>query len=667
MSKNRRRRGYTLFGLPEQVLLYILPWAVLAGIWPVSAGLYFLIGTTSNAALWASFLALGFGYLVHVTWKLWGLRRKETRTMATAFAIGVLTWALFAVTIRPWQADIARAYGLGGLVLCTAWCIRHAAIAGVSDHDRSHEDGEEDGLLKRIRVFKNAKVNKVDETDDQLSVKIDLEPGVTAKEAQGAREEIASVARIGADDVKVLKTKGNEGQVNLAFTRAVDTSQPLVYKGPLHLGKSCADYPVWIGPRTDGSDINLWLVGSNDPKNPRPLAHTKCTGMSGAGKTETVGMIILRMREFVDIVPVVADPAKFAQSFGDIEEALGLAAKDATQSKQLVRNLIEVIKYRAGLFGALTRADGGKGYKEWVSELWTLHGIPALFVDIEEATDIVTGVGDDLDEVARKLRSVGIHLLLSMQTMPWDNIDRKTRGQFPQSLAHGQSEMQDAKYALHADTLEAGADPTKWRNDSPGSLYAEVTGTDKEHWPVDGQALYMTPADKANSIAATREYWATMDQGTYAILSRGIVAAPESPFDQEDAMEYDPDDMDEYASEETIRDLTCRDGIDTSVPLARPTGMQIQFADPIDQDRMTTEDARAELLNRIRILASGSEKEVTYQSMEDLPVLVGRKPGWVYNEFERLATEGVLRRTTPPRSKKAAYEITEGLFAGASQ
>src|SRR5262249_13439390 len=161
----------------------------------------------------------------------------------------------------------------------------------------------------------------------------------------------------------------------------------------------------------------------------------------------------------------------------------------------------------------------------------------------------------------------GVHFCASMQTMPHDNISRKTRGQFGQSLAHGQKEMQDARYSLEAETLEAGADPTKWANNSPGSLYAEVTGTDRAHWPIDGRAPRVKTADREEMIRVTRPYWAELDEGSYRILAAGVVD------EQDGAVETAADQplegtVDDDFDIEVDLDVTGEDGIDTGEPLA---------------------------------------------------------------------------------------------------
>lgn len=659
-----RLRGYALFNVPDRVVSYVLPWVIVVAVWPLAGVLHLVIG---SSPLWVGFLALGLAYLAYVTWKNWAVRRKETRNTVMVFAVATLTWTLFAVAVSPVQVDIFKAWAIGGLVLSAAWCIRHAALSGVRDVDKSAEENTGDGLFSKVRAFKDAKLGKVTETPDELRARVHLDAPTTAKEAQDARDQIAAVAGVGADQVKVIKVPGDESQVDVAFTRAPGKAKPVVWTGPRHPGKSIADAPIWLGRRTDGSDIGWWIVGSDDDENPRPLAHTKCTGMTGSGKTETICTAILQMRERIDVVPVVGDPAKFQQSFGDIEEVLGLAAKTRPATEQLVRNLVPLIEYRAGLFGALTRSDGKVGYKQWVPELYTLHGIPAMFLDIEEAVDVINAVDEELDEALRKLRSIGVHLCASAQTMPHDNIPRKTRGQFAQSLAHGQKEDQDARYSLERETLEAGADPTKWANNAPGSLYAEVTGTDKEHWPVDGRAPRVKTADREEMIETTRPYWAKMDEGSYRILAAGVV---DEYAEMDEAMERfqkgREDTVDEDFAGTGNLDVTSDDGIDTGEPLAPPRGGRtITLCEPVNVNRMTEEDARAELLNRIGILASGDENQVTFEALEDIPQLVGRPSGWVYFELERLTELGVLRLLSPP-NERAIYEITGSVYAEAA-
>jgi hypothetical protein len=635
-------RGGRRLSIGEKTVPYVAPWMVSCAAMPAATAIHFTIGDDGS---WMAVTGALFTAMTYGTWQTWKNRKHETRVTATVFTGAVLTWTGLAGAAVPWDGDMLKAWVIGGVSLSSFWMVRHAGT--VAGHEKDTvQDNKGSWLQDKIHAFKNSKVTSVKTTDQELRARVHLDAPVTASDAQRTREQIAAVAGVGADQIKVLKVKGDESKADLVFTRAQDTSRPLVYRGPSAPGQSCAAAPLWLGRRTDGTDIEWWMPGSTDPSNPRNVTHSKTTGVTGAGKTETICTAILDMRWRTDIVPVVGDPAKFQQGFGDIAECLGLAAKTPEEVSQLIANLRDVIAYRSQLLGTLPRADGNTGYKQWEPECYTRHGVPFVFVDIEEAADVLNGYGteEDLYEAVRKLRSLGIKLNISMQTMPFDDIPRKVRGQFSESLAHGQNEYQDAKYALSTESLEAGADPTKWGPDFPGSLYAEVTGTDRTHWPVDGRAVYMTLAEKQMSMTGSRQHWAELDPGTYERLARGIDPAyPLTSEDEDEEIMEEESGMSPYAGVA---------GADVNEPLAPPRpGLDIQFTEPEPVVRLSVEEARRRLSNRLEILARSGQTDVTFDDLADIPGDVGRSPAWVYENLNLLVQAGVLRRYDPPKGK----------------
>jgi hypothetical protein len=262
--------------------------------------------------------------------------------------------------------------------------------------------------------------------------------------------------------------------------------------------------------------------------------------------------------------------------------------------------------------------------------------MPLLFIDIEEAATVLSG-NDEFDQAIRTARSVGISLCASMTSAHHSNIERKTRGQFTNSLCHGAVEHYDARFALSAGTLEKGADPTKWRNNYPGSLYGELVGTDPEKWAEEARAYYLSREQKQAELAASKAagYWATIDPGTLAYLSRGLSADPvKAPAaavagDMEDPFEE----------------------VDVSMPIARPKN-DVVFAlrPPETEERMSREQAVALLESKIDELETRGQMEINFSDLNDLPGLVGRTRQWVYNELNRLVEEGRLTQVNgkPP-------------------
>jgi hypothetical protein len=247
-----------------------------------------------------------------------------------------------------------------------------------------------------------------------------------------------------------------------------------------------------------------------------------------------------------------------------------------------------------------------------------------------------------------------------MQTVPHDNLSRKTRGQFGQALVHGCKEMQDAKFSLSSGSLDAGADPTKWGNNAPGSLYAEVVGTDTTVWSEDGRAVCMTYDQKRESIANSKEFWASFDPGSKAILARGIplqdeqftAGLPAVPEDEEDEFETE-------GSEINLATRTGEEGdeVDIANEIPNNTRRSLPFG-PDATDETPVEEARALVEEVLIDLENSGQAFVSYEDVAEIPEQVGRSRPWVYGELKRLVQEGRLIDTNgkPPYRIKPRAE-----------
>jgi hypothetical protein len=329
---------------------------------------------------------------------------------------------------------------------------------------------------------------------------------------------------------------------------------------------------------------------------------------------------------------------------------------------RLIRNLPDAIRYRAELLGTLPRSDGTIGYGQWEPECWTLHGVPFVMVDIEEAATVLSSSDDDFDTAVRTARSVGFAIFASMQTAHNQNIDRRTRGLFANAMAFGCREDYDAKFTLSSGTREAGADPTKWGADFPGKNYLESIGTPRERWAVEGRALRLTRSQKREELEASRQTWAVLDPGTAMCLGAGI-QVPDSkltanlPPVKPDAPEP-PDNPVEWNEEEEsqVRDLTALTDdegteIDVTQPIPKPTytGSLSLRPEPAS-GRMSTEDARRTLEDKIDALELAESGAISFEDLTELPGATGRSRQWVYAELKRLTDAGRLESSNgkPP-------------------
>jgi hypothetical protein len=634
-----------------RLIPYAVPWVLCALAMPVALLARWRWGDDPRMTM---IMGAAVTALSVITYFTWGRRHAHTRTMATAFVTAVLGWIVFAASGDPLSRGTVDAWIMITVVSSVSWDIRYAAWMSPHEEDTSG-DKEEDKLFSKIKSLNGARTRKLDESvPGRLAAKVDLKPGESSVSAvQRDREQIASLTGMGVEDITVTKADGREDHVLLSFQFANGLRRSIYWNGPSFPGGSVADAPLRPGIRADGKDLALWVCGDPNQEPVRNLVHCLASGVTGSGKTETVKTVILDGRWRRDFVPVVADPAKFGQSFGEIAEGLSLIADGKEMCERLIRNLPNAIAYRAQLFGELTRSDGTRGYSQWEPELWTLHGIPLVFVDLEEAADMVDS---DLDDPVRKARSVGIFLWVSLQTAIFQNLERKTRGQFGQSACHGMNEMQDAKFGLNANTINAGADPTKWGADSPGSLYAEFTGTPKNDWPVDARS-YAWGRNESESRAARRAeleasrdagVWAEIDDGTAAYLGNGLLtyeqwaAGPEQPGDEL------PDDQENTEVTAPAGTEQITDGVDVSQSIAPPKHDVVFDLGIKKDDEMTTEAARAVVEERIDDLERAGKDTVGYADLADLAAVVGKHRTWLYKELHRLVEVGRLEEGIKP-------------------
>lgn len=638
----------------SRMVPFMTPWLISVAVMPVALISHLAWGKDPSMI---AVLAVGATVLTGATYATWGSRHEHTRVSATVFAGGVLGWLVFATANKPWSPAMLNAWAIGGIFISLLWNIRHGSLSAHHEHDKPSNN--KDGLFERVQSLSNSRTKRIKESEGRVEAKIQMKPGEgTVGAVQADKATIASAVGMGEDEVTVTPVPGRADQVRLTFQLTDALKKAVRWPGCSAPGRSIADAPLSPGMRSSGEALAMWIVGSSDPDNPRPLAHTLCTGVTGAGKTETIVTTIIDMRSRIDVVPIVADPEKFKQGFGAIEHALGLAVDGEEEVHQFIRNLPDAIKYRAHVLGGLMRKDGTVGYQQWEPECWTLHGIPLLFIDIEEAATVLSG-NDEFDQAIRTARSVGFSLCASMTTAHHSNIERKTRGQFTNSLTHGCVENYDARFALSAGTLEKGADPTKWRNNYPGSLYAELVGSDQDVWADEARSYYLSREQKQAELAASKEagFWATIDAGTMSYLTRGLRGPEEAPGEaQEQGVEQEAAGQDWTA-------VGNEDGETVDITMGIPAPKYdtvFPLRDPDPDDKPSTEAARALLESKINDLELGGQLVINYADLSDLPALTGRSRAWVYGELNRLVEHGRLTQV----DGKPPYRIRARILNG---
>jgi hypothetical protein len=597
--------------LEERLFPYVVPWVLGFVTLPLGAVIHWQARSPGMAVI----ITLCAGTLTWVTFKTWSRRHEHTRYAATAMMAGLSGWLVATTSVDPGTRPMITAWVILWSMLSLVWNIRHGAISSDNKHDQPSSKAE--SAWAPIRGLKRSRTKDVRTSPDgAVRITVQHPPGeATTDDVLAGRKNIASRFSVDESAVSVAKVPGRADRTYVTVRPDNPTSVRVPWPGLSAPGKSIADAPVRIGVRADGSPLVFWVTGDDELSRPAP--HTLWTGMTGSGKTESFVTAVLEMRSRTDCVPVVGDPEKFMLSFGDIADAFGIAADGPEQTLQLIRNLPETLRYRAYELGRL-------GYKQWIPECYTKHGIPLVPVHIEEAASALAR-NDDFNTAIRIARALGMPISASMQVAVFRNLPREARAQFGNSLAHGVKEMQDAKFALTDATLAAGADPTRWGPNHPGRMYAEVIGVPEDQWSMECRAFRVTLAEKRAALEATFPHWAQMDPGTYELLNRGIER---------------PDTRGPVTAGVSFSQQAPADSEVITVKLTNPV---ISGAKP------STEDAREMISSRIDSLEMQGAATIGFSDFTDLVAPLQRHRTWIYVELDRQTAAGRLEKAEGDR------------------
>lgn len=643
----------------DRLVPYFVPVALCLSSMPVA-----LLGhwRWGDSPLMVSLMALASAGLSLFTYATWGIRRGTTKITATAFVLSVSLWITFAVATDPLSSNMLNAWIFGTVIFSVAWGLRHGAMS--RHHEEDVADGKGDTFLERLGGFMdNLREKKIEDLGNRITAEYEITPGSgTVGDVQAELKRVASALEVPASAITITEPKVNHVLFSVQPGDPLG-SGPVEWRGPSMAGRSVFDSPLRFGWRMNDTPVGLWVCG--DERLDRQQAHCLNVGMTGSGKSETVSTIIIEGRSRTDFVPVVADPRKFDQAYGDIADTFALSAADEEQTLRLISNFPATAAYRSTLLGNLERADGGRGYKQWVPECWTLHGVPLVFLVIDEAASVV-GRNDDFNDGVRLFRSLGIFLMVGLQTAIGSDIDRKVRDQFGQALAHGCKSSTDAGFVLTDETLAAGADPTKWQANKAGALFAELSGTSKDLWHLECRAFRTDHPDdrtiKRRELERSRPTWAALDPGTGHHLGQGL-NLPDTALPIKGA--FTPVPMTKAETRPTSEYTPDLDPEDANVDITQAIPRDARLADsPFETDRpaepMSPADAAEVFDLRFESLVSDG---ITTMKLADFTGAIdqaGKSRAWGYDQLTRLERMGLIK--ADPKGSRS-YRVTSSATA----
>lgn len=614
---------------------YLSPWAIMAATFVASLITHMWL--SGPVAL--VFLTLMVPGLTWVTWSTWDRRHQHARNAATAFVAGASFWLALATATSPLWSPMIYAFVFGGSFLSLTWNIRYAGITPTNKHDVV--TGDYVNPLSAIRGLKSSIPSKVKTIADNAGKRVEVilqHPGGknTTRDVQAHKENLAGAMSVDNSAVHVSEMPGRADQTRVVVRLENPTDKVVVWPGVSAPGKSISAAPLRTGVREDGKDSYHWITGNDEES--RAASATIYTGMTGSGKTEAFILAVIEMLSRIDCAPpVIADPEKLMLSFGHILDVFDIAADGPEQTNQLISNLPEAMRYRARLLGSL-------GYhRGWVPECFTKHGIPVQPIHVEEAGGYLAS-SQDFNKALTLCRALGMPISISLQVAVFRQLQRESRSQFGNSLAFGVREAQDAKFALLDETLRAGADPTKWANNHPGRHYGEITGVPSEEWSIKRRTYKITVEETLAAFEMNRSAgWAKCDQGTFALLNKGINRPQRMMISV-------PTWGDVVSVDQPKATVDPWEKIDTTAEA--PTLEVITGED--DGTRPEVDEARDLVAAQVDALEADHQSVITIADFHEVSEILGRHRTWPYIELNRLAKAGRLKRLEGPGRR---YEI----------
>lgn len=514
-ATTRRKSASTTAHQELQNPLYLAPWGlfILAGF--LGQLLYILWGDRSWAWMPQFGMVLATGSLAYVGWLNTRARTSLAlgHTLVTILISGLwltLCSATGLVTLKNVDWAIWRMPALShptfdlfiimGCSLAFAWNMRQgvhakeardAALMGESMDEWGEAGcpGVRGTLKKKGEFF--------------LTGTLTIPRGMSLTEFQHRRGAIESAFDWPLNSLTLLP--GPRGLTSRKVHARVMLKDPLAKGAPWpgieRNPKLTLLNPIKEGIRTDG-EISTVLVATPDGAK-----HFLVQGMTGSGKTEGQKPILLECA-YRGAVQIVIDIVSGVQMFGPIAPALQWLITDEGAAKAILKRLAdEVIPARMEQLARERK-------KTWdpSSELKLLR------VHIEEAWSLLDA--DELMDIAVTARKAGVQLVISLQRASHDQLNTTVREQLGTRMCYGLGGS-FGTMILDDEVLDAGADPTKWKDEQPGMHYLTRGG--------------MSVSEKAT---ATRSYY---DSGKFSYAEAALsLAGKISDMDEVTADAFGP-------------------------------------------------------------------------------------------------------------------------------
>lgn len=536
------------------------------------------------------------------TWKASRSRNDFGRHHAVLTMLSIGGWLIASVNFGLFTPGILLTWLMGGLTLALSWNIRSAIKT--NERQTPIEDFFEEINMAgtRWRITKKTK--------DVIEGEISLKRGSgTVDMLQKAKGKLASFFGVPENGIRIMPNTDNASKATMKIV-ARDMLKE-VRKYTFTPERLTANDPMTIGWYEDGKP-EMFSLHSKD----LGAAHMLVQGMNGSGKSEAAKVIFSECFKREELEIWVIDISKGSQTLGLLEPYLDWVITDERIADLLFKKFKKIIKDRADYLGK-------KHLPKWEPGC----GLTFLYLHVEEASGLIAN-NPAFIKMMETARSTGIQITASLQRASYVSIDTAARAQFSAVLCFGVQTIDDAMFALPDEVIDAGANPSIWKNRKQGYNYLAHPTADDEYWITPARTFLVTNSEL--QTAGENRVDHELDPVTMAAIGDLYHAEmdedPEN--DEEELEEYFPTKEQEELDDELTRELQAKYGdavLDFDVP-----------------EEMTPEAARQVLEDKLQEFKDSGIREFTAPELGEVLVKTGRSRAWLRKILEKKVQDSEL-------------------------
>ncbi len=540
-------------------------------------------------------------------WRASRTRRDFGRFHAVFTLASVGIWLGFAVLYAPWNPIVLLVWLIFGLAICGSWNIR-GAIKSEKRDDPMRDFFKDHGL-------EDTKTTILENTKDRFKGIIQVKRGKnTIDDAQKYKGHLASLFKAPKNAVRIQPDRNDASRGHFTITKRDLLNEIVPYIPDIQRTSANDKFTVGKYETGDPAEFNLHSERLGG-------IHMLIQGMNGSGKSEGAKVIFARAFNHKRSALIVIDVTKGNQTLNLARNGIHLVISEEALAEALFKRFARTIKDRADKLGSMNKT-------KWDEE----SGLTFLYVHIEEASGLIAN-NPAFIKMMETARSVGIAITASLQRASYVAIDTAARAQFSAVMCFGVQDISDAQFALPDDVLDAGADPSVWRNSKPGCAYLVHPEVEIEKWVVPLRSALIS--DEQLYEAANAHEKEPIDPITMASLKDIFEASKKSEptvkSTQIDDFEEDDDFQEEVNEIEELKEL------------------QSQFEDAFlkfddIEIEMSAEEAAEILKERISEFKESGVMQFNAPDLSDVLTVTGRSRAWLHKQLGKLVADGSLTK-----------------------